>query len=157
MAAGDQSGPQLDAVRGEQFARDLADLEQLIENDPSAAVGKANAIIAAAPDSPDAHRLLGLALRNLGRPEEAARAEFAAIRASSNDPDLALAANALRLGDLPSAERALRTVLQRRPSDAAANRMLGEVAASAGSLRDAEALFRRSLELAPAFDFARLL
>ena len=47
-------------------------------------------------------------------------------------------------------------MLKQRPDDVAAIRMLGEIAAEVGLLRDAERLFRRALELAPGFDFARL-
>lgn len=139
----------------EGVAQELAEVEQLIETDPAAALARANSAAAAAPRNPDAHRLLGAALRRLGRTEEASRAELAAIQASGSDPELARAGDALRLGDLPTAERYLRAVLDRRSHDAAATRMLGEVEAGMGSFRHAEALFRRALELAPAFDYAR--
>jgi hypothetical protein len=58
--------------------------------------------------------------------------------------------------DFVTAEGFLRAVLQRRPNDFVALRMLGEIAASAGFFSDAEALFRRALEQAPGFAYARL-
>jgi Tfp pilus assembly protein PilF len=71
------------------------------------------------------------------------------------DPDLVGARNALQAGDLRTAERSVRAVLERRPNDSDALQMLGEIAARAGALRDAEALYRRALEFAPSFDPAR--
>lgn len=83
-------------------------------------------------------------------------AELRAMHASANDPEIARAGQAVLAGDLITAEQILRSVLQRRPNDFVALRMLGEIAASSGFLRDAEALFRRSLQLAPGFTYARL-
>lgn len=83
-------------------------------------------------------------------------AELLAMHASANDPDIARAGQAIIAGDLVTAEQILRSVLQRRPNDFVALRMLGEIAASSGFLQDAEALFRRSLTLAPGFTYARL-
>jgi tetratricopeptide (TPR) repeat protein len=137
------------------FVQELAEVEQLIEKDPTAAHAKASNVVAAAPANPDAHRLLAAALRRLGRPEEAKRADMAGIAASAADPEVAEAGKAILRGDLPTAERLARGVLRRRPNDASATRMLGDVAMSVGALRDAEALFRRTLELAPGLDYAR--
>jgi tetratricopeptide (TPR) repeat protein len=83
-------------------------------------------------------------------------AELLAMHASANDPEIIRAGQAIVAGDLVSAEQTLRAVLQKRPNDFVALRMLGEIAASSRFFRDAEALFRRSLELAPGFTFARL-
>lgn len=84
------------------------------------------------------------------------QAEIDAMHASSRDPDIARASQAMLADDFLSAEGILRTVLQRRPEDFVALRMLGEIAASADFLRDAEALFRRALNVAPGFGYARL-
>ncbi|MFL6730406.1 MAG: tetratricopeptide repeat-containing sulfotransferase family protein [Sphingomicrobium sp.] len=135
---------------------ELAEVERLIETDPANALTKASSIAGARPGDPDAYRVLGSALRRLGRVEEAELAEFSSIRASAADPQIARAGQALQTGDLPTAEAILRAVLSRRPNDVAATRMLGEVAAEMGAFRDSEALYRRALELAPAFDYARL-
>jgi len=134
----------------------LAEIERLIETDPAAALAKASAAAAAVPADPDALRLLGASLRRLGRTDEAARAELAGVNASAGDPEVAQAGQALLRGDLPTAERFCRAVLDRRPNDASATRMLGEVALGVGALHDAEVLFRRTLELAPALEYARL-
>jgi tetratricopeptide (TPR) repeat protein len=84
------------------------------------------------------------------------QAEVDAIEASSRDPDIARANEAMLADDFIAAEGFLRSALQRRPNDFVALRMLGEIAASAGFLTDAEALFRRALDLAPGFAYARL-
>ena len=84
------------------------------------------------------------------------QAELDAIQASSLDPEIARAGQAMLADDFVSAEAILRTVLQRQPENFVALRMLGEIAASADFLRDAEAFFRRALVLAPGFAYARL-
>ena len=84
------------------------------------------------------------------------QAELDAMQASTQDSDIARANDAMLADDFVSAERFLRSALQRRPNDFVALRMLGEIAASAGFLTDAEALFRRALEQAPGFAYARL-
>lgn len=82
--------------------------------------------------------------------------ELDAIQASSRDTDIAQASQAMLADDFVTAEGFLRSALQRRPNDFVALRMLGEIAASAGFLTDAEAFFRRALDLAPGFAYARL-
>jgi tetratricopeptide (TPR) repeat protein len=77
------------------------------------------------------------------------------IQASVTDPELVAAAAALAEGRLDLAERGLRPVLKRRPTDVAAIRMLAEVAARLGRHQDAETLLARALELAPGFTAAR--
>ncbi|HWI88478.1 MAG TPA: sulfotransferase [Sphingomicrobium sp.] len=84
------------------------------------------------------------------------QAELDAMHASAGDPDIDRAAQAMLADDFVTAEAILRSVLGRRPDDFVALRMLGEIAASAGFLSDAEALFRRSLNVAPGFAYARL-
>jgi len=84
------------------------------------------------------------------------QAEIDAIEASTRDPDIGRAGEAMMNGDIYTAEATLRTVLARRPNDFVAIRMLGEIAASVGVLTDAEALFRHALQLAPGFAYARL-
>jgi tetratricopeptide (TPR) repeat protein len=134
----------------------LAEIERLIATDPAAALARASSAAAAGPANPDVYRLLASSLRRLGRTDEAARADLAGVKASAADHEVAQAGQALLRGDLPTVERLCHAVLQRRPNDASATRMLGEVALGVGALRDAEALFRRTLELAPALEYARL-
>ena len=77
------------------------------------------------------------------------------MAASSRDPDLLRAGQALATNDLPTAESLLRPYLKRRPTDVAAIRMMAELAARIGRLVDSENLLRRALELAPDFTAAR--
>ncbi|MFT3726670.1 MAG: sulfotransferase [Terricaulis sp.] len=65
------------------------------------------------------------------------------------------AAQALCGGRLAVAERLLKKHLMDAPTDVAAIRMLGEVAARLGRSEDAESLFGRCLELEPGFTAAR--
>lgn len=111
--------------------------------------------IRANPRDANAYRALGRALRRLGADTDAEEAELAAIDVSQRDPEISRASQALVAGDLPTAERLLRAVLARGPDDAAAARMLADVALQAGHVADAEKLARYALNLAPAFAYAR--
>ncbi|MGH8676035.1 MAG: sulfotransferase, partial [Burkholderiales bacterium] len=102
-----------------------------------------------------AHRAHGDQLMLAGDAEAADRAYAAAIRASTNDPQLLEAATALCENKLAVAERLLRTQLKQSPTDVAAIRMLAEVGARLGRYGDAEKLLTRALELAPGFEGAR--
>ena len=134
----------------------LADAARLIEQDPGTAAAKTREAIALSPSNASAYRLLGACLRRLGEDEDANAAELKAIELSGNDPDLVRAVAALRARDFQTSELILRTVLASRPNDVLAIQTLGEVAAAAGLLHDAEALHRRALGLAPGFEYARL-
>ena len=107
------------------------------------------------PRDAESFRRLGKALRILGDPAAASEAEMAAIFASQHDPLIQRAASAMMRNDLPTAEGTLRQILKSRPDDVAAVRMLGDVELRLGRAAEAERLFRRALEFAPAFDFAR--
>jgi tetratricopeptide (TPR) repeat protein len=132
-----------------------AEVRALIESDPPAAAALARELVRAAPRQADALRLLGRALRAAGEDEEAEQAELDAIAASVNDPRLLFAGQALFANDLPVAEPLLRAHLKEKPTDAAAIRMMAELAGRVGRLAEAETLLRRALELAPAFSAAR--
>ncbi|MFL6829688.1 MAG: sulfotransferase, partial [Sphingomicrobium sp.] len=73
----------------------------------------------------------------------------------SRHPRLVEAAIALNENRLDIAERLLKPHLKEDPFDAAAIRMLGELAARVGRWRDAENLLRRAVEIAPDFTAAR--
>jgi len=140
-----------------------AELEQvlahgwrLLAREPRAAAAQAREILSVNPNQGDAYRLLARALRSLGRTGEAEQAEVAAIKASAYVPVLVEAARALTEDRLNEAEHLLRPYLQRHPDDAAATRMLAEIAARVGDLASAEQLLHRALELAPAYSAARL-
>lgn len=127
----------------------------LARADPAAAAAQLRVIVARNPADVGAHRMLGRVLRQLGRSEEAARAEMDAIRAAALDPAMIAIAGALLANDLPAAEAGLRNRLSRQPTDVAAIRMMAELAGRLGRYRDAENLLRRAIELAPAFTAAR--
>ncbi|GAB7555678.1 tetratricopeptide repeat-containing sulfotransferase family protein [Novosphingobium sp. 11B] len=134
---------------------DAVSISALVAADPARAVPVLRARILREPRNAVAYRMLGRALRALGRDEEAIMAEGDAIRASAHDPDLVIIARALFAGDLPVAEAGLRQRLRDQPTDVAAIRMMAELAGRIGRYRDAEALLRRALELAPGFTAAR--
>lgn len=127
---------------------------QLPEN-PEKAVHSCRALLSREPDNAEAHRLLGRALRALGRDAEAQEAELAAIDACVMDRELCEAALALVDNRLELAEPVLRARLRSNPFDVAAIRMLAEVAGRLGRNADAEKLLRRAVELAPGFVAAR--
>ncbi len=129
----------------------LANGRSLLGKDPAGAAAQAREIIRINPNIADAHRLLAAALRNLGRSADAEKAELAAIDAAAFEPALVEAAIALADGRLEAAERVLRPHLRAKPSDAAALRMLAQVAAGAGHDGDAEMLLRQALRIAPGF------
>jgi tetratricopeptide (TPR) repeat protein len=96
-----------------------------------------------------------VAARAAGRTGEAERLELAAIDAAVTDPVLIEAGAALVANDLRTAEQILRARLRDDPFDVAAIRMMAELAGRLARYRDAEALLRRALELAPGFRPAR--
>ncbi|QPC98367.1 tetratricopeptide repeat-containing sulfotransferase family protein [Qipengyuania soli] len=127
----------------------------LVESDPAAALPRLRAAVARDPALAPAHRLLARALRKLGEEAEADAADMAAVRATAADPEMLAIAIALQDGDLPQAEGLLRQRLTRLPTDAAAIRLIAELAARLGRLPDSERLLRRALEIAPGFTAAR--
>jgi len=107
------------------------------------------------PGSAEAWRALGDQL-HLAEDEQGGDAAYlAALRASTRDPTLLQAADALARNDLAQAEPILRERLKEEPTDIGAIRMLAELAGRIGRNKDAETLLRRALELAPGFAAAR--
>lgn len=107
------------------------------------------------PEHAEAWRLLGDHLLAMGNQAGADAAYARHIRASSRDPLLQEAADAMLRDDLPVAERLLKQRLMQAPTDVPAIRMLAEVAMRIGREQDAEHLLERCLELAPGFAPAR--
>jgi tetratricopeptide (TPR) repeat protein len=138
-----------------QSAAAPSPIVELARRDPAAAAKQLRLITARSPMDAGAHRLLGRLLRQLGRDEEAAGAEMAAIRATAHDPDMIAIAQAMMANDLPEAEARLRHRLASQPTDVAAIRMMAELAGRIGRYKDAENLLRRAVELAPSFIAAR--
>ena len=133
-------------------ARKLLDKKEF-----QAAVIQAREILAGDPNCPAAHRLLGMALRKLGKAPEAKIAEAKAIEFALLDDEVFEGAIALAENRLDAAERALRPYLRKQPDDAAAMRMLAEIAARTGHFDAAEELLQRALLIAPEFEAAQSL
>ncbi|MEO5706407.1 MAG: sulfotransferase [Alteraurantiacibacter sp.] len=118
-------------------------------------IAQLEAHAAANPQSAAGWRALGDAWTALSEGGKADAAYARSIRASTQDPELLAAADALVVGELAVAEPILRQRLKRSPTDVAAIRMLAELASRLGRYGDAEKLLRRALELAPSFRPAR--
>jgi tetratricopeptide (TPR) repeat protein len=119
------------------------------------AIGALEVATGLVPDSPQAWGALADQLSLAGDEAGADTARARQIRASVNEPELMEAAGALCDGRLGVAERLLRDILKRRPTEIAAIRMLAEVGARLGRLEEAERLLERCLELSPGFSAAR--
>ncbi len=133
----------------------LEQATRLMDQSPSTAEEQVREILKVAPHHAQALRLLGASLRRQGRVEEADAAYLRSLEASTRDPELIAAAQALAANRLAEAEHALRTILKARPTDVAAIRMLAETAVRLGRLEAAENLLERCVELAPTFTGAR--
>jgi predicted Zn-dependent protease len=120
-----------------------------------AAIAALRRAVALKPDLPDAWRALGDYLAGAGDAAGADEAYARHIKAATRDPRLLAPAAALVENRIPEAEALLRAHLKAHPTDVAALRMLGEVAARLRRWRDSQTLLERCLELAPGFDAAR--
>jgi tetratricopeptide (TPR) repeat protein len=120
-----------------------------------AAIASLRRAVALKADLPDAWRALADHLAATGDTEGADAAYAHHIKAATRDPRLLAPAAALVENRIPEAEALLRAHLRAQPTDVAALRMLGEVAARLRRWGDAQLLLERCLELAPNFDAAR--
>jgi tetratricopeptide (TPR) repeat protein len=136
-------------------ASDLAQVRSAIARDPAHALDMACAILRRDPRLGEAHRLAALALRALGRVQDAQRADLASAQAAPHDAELMQAARAMVANALHLAEPILKRRLREQPTDIAAMRLLAELAARIGRLEDAESLLHRALDLAPEYGMAR--
>ena len=91
--------------------------------------------------------LLGIALRRLGRLDEARKAERRAIHLSMLDPTLFEALMALTLQQLDKSELTAQRFLREHPENAAAMRLIAEVAARTGKFDEAERFLKGALSL----------
>jgi tetratricopeptide (TPR) repeat protein len=107
------------------------------------------------PDLAEAWRALGDHLAASGDESAAEAAAANAIRASTRDPRLLGPAAALCENRVADAEASLRAHLRQHPRDAAALRMLAEVAVRRGRYAEAEELLGECLGIAPSFTAAR--
>jgi predicted Zn-dependent protease len=107
------------------------------------------------PDSADGWRFLADCLDSQGDSIGADVARARHIKVATGDSRLLPAAAALVDNNLPRADALLRSHLDAFPTDAAALRMLAEVAGRLRRYVDAQELLERCLALAPSFDAAR--
>src|SRR5688500_17327271 len=105
-----------------------AAMRRYVADDPAEAADRLKRLLVDDPRSADGYRLLGDALRRLGRNGEAAEAEMEAVRATAFDPLMIEIARAMAANDLPRAEAGLRARLREQPLDVAAIRMMAELA-----------------------------
>jgi tetratricopeptide (TPR) repeat protein len=129
----------------------LANARRLLASDVKRAEEQARKIIAEDDGSAEAYRLLGLSLRRQGRNEEARLAEENAVSLAMLQPTLFEAMMALTRQEMDKAEPLLREHLRSQPDDAAALRMLAEIAARMGHFDAAERLIQQALNVAPEF------
>jgi predicted Zn-dependent protease len=104
---------------------------------------------------PEAWRLLGELLFQVGEVAGAERAFAEHERTAVTDPALKPAAEALFRGDLPAAEALLRRHIQVRPADVEALRLLASVFTRQERFGDAEILLIHALETDPGHDGVR--
>lgn len=136
----------------------IANARQLLKvGDHRAAVEQLREVVDGDPDCAEAHRLLGIALRKLDDVENAHAAESRAIELASLEPDIFQATLAIAENRLDSAERLLRSYLAKQPDDAAALRLLAEIAFRLGRNDAAAKLLNSALGVAPRFERAKLL
>jgi tetratricopeptide (TPR) repeat protein len=94
---------------------------------------------------------LGRVLAALGRSTEADKAFEASFRLTPYREELVRGLELQRAGHLKAAEKVYRGVLVKNPDDVDAMRLLSGLAMRASQWRDAEAMLKRALELAPDF------
>ncbi len=134
----------------------LNQARQLLSSDPKNAAGQARQLLRHAPGDPALLRLLGAALRRMGKDKDAEQAEREAIAGSVNSPMHRQAAMAVAAGDNVRATAILRKLLGDDENDVVALVMLGLQASLAGETDTADALLRKAVSLAPADPSARL-
>ena len=111
--------------------------------------------VALNPQHAGAWRTLGDQLSVAGDEDESRKAYEKHLQASTRHPELVEAAGHLHGNRVGKAERLVREVLKRDPSDVNAIRMLADIGIRIGHLEDAQNLLERCLELAPDFRLAR--
>ena len=128
---------------------------QAAATDRQAAIASLRKAVALQPMFAEAWRALGEQLGRAGDLKGSDAAFMGSVDASTHDPNMVRAANALIANELAITERLMRDQLNAHPTDIAAMRMLAEVASRLGRYGDAEKLLARSIELAPSFAAAR--
>ena len=134
----------------------LRQARQLLASDPAAASRQARQLLQSHPGDPAVLRLLGAALRKLGKAAEAARAEQEAIDASTRSPAHREAARAVAAGDRKRAAAILEALIARDETDVVALVMLGLQLSTDSEFEIAESLLRKATESAPKDSSARM-
>ena len=134
----------------------LRQARQLLASDPAAASRQARKLLDARPGDPAVLRLLGAALRKLGKVKDAEQAEKEAIEASTRDPAHREAARAVAAGDKKRAGMILEALIKRDETDVVALVMLGLQLSADQEFEVAEALLRKATDAAPADPAARM-
>lgn len=134
----------------------LKQARQLLSSDPQSAAGQARQLLSQAPGHPALLRLLGAALRRMGKDKDAEQAEQEAIAASIRGPLHRQAAMAVAAGDNARANAILRKLIADDENDVVALVMLGLQASLAKETDTADALLQKAVSLAPADPSARL-
>jgi len=98
---------------------------------------------------------LGQQLAVAGDEEGSAEAFGRHFEISTRHPELIEAVNLMREGKMGKAERIVRDLLKKYPTDVSAIRVLADIGTKMGQFTDASHLFARCLELAPDFHTAR--
>lgn len=128
--------------------------------DPAVAIKELKAILAVAPDLPEAHLLLGVAYRAQGNPELMGEAVAELRQALALNPELTQARMILARVylDLARASRArdeLQIALEKVPNNPQLLTLLAEAERQLGNPKKAVELTRQVLEVDPKFDQAR--
>ena len=135
----------------------LQNARRLLAAEPASAERQARIIIDGDPDCVDAHSLLGMSLRRQGRADEARAVEQEAIDISMLQPSLFEALMTLAQQQPGKSHRLALQFLEEHPENAAAMRMIAEVAARMGKLDQAERFAEGALAVAPNYDRAMAL
>ena len=98
---------------------------------------------------------LGHQLKVAGDEEGSRQAFERHFEHSTRHPELVEAVKLLRDGKLGKAERIVREILKKYPTDVSSIRVLADIGFQVGHLKDASHLLERCLELAPEFHAAR--
>ena len=134
----------------------LRQARQLLASDPTAAKRQARQLLDTYPGDPAVLRLLGAALRKLGKPKDAEKAEKEAIEASTRSPAHREAARAIAAGDKKRAGMILEALVGRDETDVVALVMLGLQLSADSEYELAESLLRKAVAAAPADTAARM-
>lgn len=143
-------GPTSTDAPSASFEETLAEAQELLDRDPSAALKLAESLVRLKND-PRVFRLAAAACRKLGYKADAEGAELGGIQAGLEEPEMKRAALAEAEGNSAEAVQIARQFLEANPDDLLALTVIGEGLANLWELEEAEETFRTILERAPTF------